>query len=99
MDLRAAGGLASHPAVFENAVIPVPDAKWGEVPKALVALRPGAAATEEELLDFCRARLAAYKCPRSVEFFESLPKGGTGKILKKVLREKYWAGESRRVRG
>jgi len=91
--------LASHPAVFENAGIPVPDAKWGEVPKALVALRPGAAATEEELLDFCRARLAPYKCPRSVDFFESLPKGGTGKILKKVLREKYWAGESRRVRG
>jgi fatty-acyl-CoA synthase len=91
--------LASHPAVFENAVIPVPDPKWGEVPRALVVLKSGAAATEEELLAWCRERLAPYKCPRGVDFFDTLPKGGTGKILKKVLRERYWSGESRRVRG
>ena len=85
--------LAAHPAVYENAVIPVPDAKWGEVPKALVVLKPGAQAGEQELLEFCRSRIAHYKCPRSVEFLDALPKTGTGKILKKELRKKYWAGQ------
>jgi fatty-acyl-CoA synthase len=85
--------LAAHPAVYEAAIVPVPDTKWGEVPKALVVLKPGVSATEAELLDFCRSRIAHYKCPRSVEFFESLPKTGTGKILKKDLRRKYWQGQ------
>jgi len=85
--------LAAHGAVYEAAVIPVPDEKWGEVPKALVVLKPGASSTETELLEFCRSRIAHYKCPRSVEFMESLPKTGTGKILKKELRKKYWAGQ------
>lgn len=85
--------LAAHPSVYEAAVIPVPDSKWGEVPKALVVLKPGATATEQELLDFCRSRIAHYKCPRSVEFLDALPKTGTGKILKKDLRKKYWAGQ------
>ncbi|MBZ5525114.1 MAG: fatty acid--CoA ligase [Acidobacteriia bacterium] len=85
--------LAAHPAVYEAAVIPVPDEKWGEVPKALVVLKPGTGITENELLEFCRARIAHYKCPRSVEFLEALPKTGTGKILKKELRKKYWAGQ------
>ena len=80
--------LAAYPGVFEVAVIPVPDAKWGEVPKALVVLKPGFHATESELLEFCRARLSHYKCPHSAEFLESLPKSGTGKLLKKELREK-----------
>ena len=83
--------LAAHPAVYEGAVIPVPDARWGEVPKALVVLKPGTEASEQELLDFCRSRLSHYKCPRSVEFLDALPKTGTGKILKKELRKKYWA--------
>ncbi|HWZ46303.1 MAG TPA: AMP-binding protein, partial [Candidatus Saccharimonadales bacterium] len=85
--------LAAHPAVYEAAVIPVPDEKWGEVPRALVVLKPGATATEQELLEFCRSRIAHYKCPRAVEFLESLPKTGTGKILKKDLRKKYWANQ------
>jgi fatty-acyl-CoA synthase len=85
--------MAAHPSVYEVGVIPVPDAKWGEVPKALVVLKPGATATEQELLDFCRANIAHYKAPRSVEFVESLPKTGTGKILKKDLRKKYWDGQ------
>jgi fatty-acyl-CoA synthase len=55
-------------------------------------LKPGASATEAELLEFCRSRLAHYKCPRSVDFTEALPKTGTGKILKKELRKKYWSG-------
>jgi fatty-acyl-CoA synthase len=71
----------------------VPDKKWGEVPKALVVLKPAAQANETELIEFCRARLAHYQCPRSVEFRESLPKTGTGKILKRELRKKYWRGQ------
>jgi fatty-acyl-CoA synthase len=84
--------LLSHPAVLEVAVLPVPDATWGEVPKALVVLKPGAHANESELIDHCRARLAHYKCPRSIEYLESLPRTGTGKILKRDLRKKYWQG-------
>jgi fatty-acyl-CoA synthase len=86
--------LAAHPAVFEVAVIPIPDEKWGEVPKAMVVLKPGAHATEDELIEFCRVRLSHYKCPRSLEFLPSLPKTGTGKILKRELREKYWAAQN-----
>ncbi len=84
--------ILAHPAVLEAGVIPVPDEKWGEVPKALVVLKPNATATEAELIEFCRARLSHYKCPRSFEFVASLPKTGTGKILKKDLRKKYWQG-------
>ena len=85
--------ILAHPAVLEAGVIPVPDEKWGEVPKALVVLKPNATASESELIEFCRARLSHYKCPRSVEFVDSLPKTGTGKILKKDLRKKYWSGK------
>jgi fatty-acyl-CoA synthase len=84
--------ILAHPAVLEAGVIPIPDEKWGEVPKALVVLRPNATATETELIEFCRSQLAHYKCPRSFEFVPSLPKTGTGKILKKDLRRKYWQG-------
>jgi fatty-acyl-CoA synthase len=84
--------ILAHPAVLEAGVIPVPDEKWGEVPKALVVLKSNAAATEAELIEFCRAHLSHYKCPRSFEFVASLPKTGTGKILKKDLRKKYWQG-------
>lgn len=89
--------LFAHPAVFEVAVVGVPDEQWGEAPKALVVLKPGARALAEELIQFCRERLAHFKAPKSVEFFEALPKGGTGKILKSELREKYWAGHAARV--
>jgi fatty-acyl-CoA synthase len=85
--------ILAHPAVLEAGVIPIPDEKWGEVPKALVVLRPNATATETELIEFCRSQLAHYKCPRSFEFVPSLPKTGTGKILKKDLRRKYWQGK------
>ena len=88
--LEVERALTAHPAVLELAVIPVPDERWGEVPKALVVLKPGAKATEAELVEFCRARLAHYKCPRTVEFLEALPRTGTGKVLKRELRKKYW---------
>jgi fatty-acyl-CoA synthase len=89
--------LCEHPAVLECAVIAVPDEKWGEVPKALVVLRAGYSVSEAEILDHCRRHLAGFKIPKSVEFVAGLPKGGTGKILKKVLREPYWAGKTRHV--
>jgi long-chain acyl-CoA synthetase len=90
--------LYAHPAVKEAAVIPVPDPQWGEAVHACVALKDGARASAEELIEFCRPRLAGYKVPRSVEFIAGeLPKGGTGKILKKHLRERYWQGRGRRI--
>jgi long-chain acyl-CoA synthetase len=90
--------LYAHPAVKEAAIIPIPDPDWGEAVHACIALRDGKQATAEELVEFCRAHLANYKVPRSIEFIESeLPKGGTGKILKKQLRERYWTGRARRI--
>ena len=89
--------IYGHPAVMECAVIAVPDDTWGEVPKALVTLKPGQEASDIEILALCRQHLAGFKVPKSLEVVESLPKGGTGKILKRVLREKYWAGRPRRV--
>jgi len=88
--LEVEKAILSHRAVMEAAVIPVPDKIWGEVPKALVVLRPNEQAGEMELIEHCRLLLAHYKCPRSVEFVGSLPKTGTGKILKRDLRKKYW---------
>ncbi|HEU4926205.1 MAG TPA: long-chain-fatty-acid--CoA ligase [Vicinamibacterales bacterium] len=81
--------LVAHPAVYEAVVIPVPHEKWGEVPKALIVRKPGADVSEPDLVAFCRARLAHYKCPQSVEFLDSFPKTGTGKILKRELRKVY----------
>jgi fatty-acyl-CoA synthase len=82
--------LAAHPAVFEVAVVGVPDERWGEVPRAYVALRPGVdAPTEAELIEWVRSQLARYKAPKSVVFVDELPKGGTGKILKHELRSRY----------
>ena len=84
--------LSAHPDVYEAAVIPVPDQKWGEVPKAVVVTKPGTKLSEVELIEFCRARLAHYKCPQSIEFCESLPKTATGKVLKRELRKSIRGG-------
>ncbi|HEX9076427.1 MAG TPA: fatty acid--CoA ligase [Anaerolineae bacterium] len=89
--------LYANPKVFEAAVVSAPDEKWGEVPRALVVLKPGQTATEQEIIDFCKANLAGFKVPKSVEFRDALPKGGTGKILKADLREPFWKGQEKRV--
>lgn len=86
-----------HPAVLEVAVIGVPDETWGEAVKAVVALKPGTSATEEEIIELTKRELASYMKPKSVEFVESLPKSSTGKILKRELRESYWEGRERQV--
>ncbi|WP_182524509.1 long-chain-fatty-acid--CoA ligase [Nocardioides dongkuii] len=89
--------LAEHPAVLEVAVIGVPDDRWGESVKAVVALRPDTTATEAELVAYCREHLAHYKCPGSVDVLGALPRNPTGKILKRELRAPYWADRERGV--
>jgi long-chain acyl-CoA synthetase len=79
--------LYENPKVLEAAVIGVPDERMGEIPKAYISLKPGEAATEKEILDYVEERLAKYKKLRAVEFVEALPKGPTGKILRRALRE------------
>jgi len=90
--------IAAHPAVLECAVIGVPHPHWGERPKAFVTLNEGATATPEEIIAFCRERLAHYKCPDSIEF-GPLPKTSTGKTQKFVLRQREWADRDTRVGG
>lgn len=87
--------LAEHPSVMEVAIIGVPDDHWGESVKAVVSLHPETTASQEELIDWCKERLASFKCPKSVDLVEALPRNPTGKILKKDLRAPYWEGHGR----
>jgi acyl-CoA synthetase (AMP-forming)/AMP-acid ligase II len=89
--------LFSHPAVAEVCVIGVPHDKWGETIKALVVFAPGQSATERELIDHCRERLAHYKCPTSIVVRDELARTATGKLQKFKLRAPYWEGRERQV--
>ncbi|MFV0280490.1 MAG: fatty acid--CoA ligase [Rhodoblastus sp.] len=89
--------IFGHPAIAEVAVIGVPDDKWGESVKAVVVLKDGVEASPDEIIAFARTRIAGYKAPRTVDFIEALPRNPSGKILKRELREPYWAGKDRRV--
>jgi acyl-CoA synthetase (AMP-forming)/AMP-acid ligase II len=89
--------MAEHPLLQDVAVIGVPDERWGEVPKAVVVAVPGATIDTEQLLAWCRERLASFKCPKTVDVVTELPRNPTGKILKKDLRKPYWAGRERQV--
>jgi long-chain acyl-CoA synthetase len=81
--------LQEHPAVYEVAVVGVPDARWGEAVKAVVALQPGRQVAAEELMEFCKQRIAGYKCPKSVDFVDELPKSTVGKILRREVKRRY----------
>lgn len=89
--------LHDHPEVIECAVFGVPDERWGECVKACVVLKSPGSVSESQIIEFVKERLAGYKAPRQVEFVEELPKTGSGKILKKVLRDKVWQGRVKRV--
>jgi acyl-CoA synthetase (AMP-forming)/AMP-acid ligase II len=89
--------LRQHPSVYDCAVIGVPSAEWGEEVKAVVQLRPGASASEEELRDFLAARVADYKRPRTIDFVDELPYNPSGKLLKRELRNRYWEGTGRAI--
>jgi long-chain acyl-CoA synthetase len=92
--------LLEHPAVGDAATIGIPDEEWGESVHSVVELREGYAPSEAlavEIRDFCRDHLAHFKCPRSVEFTETLPRHDTGKIYRRLLRDRYWAGRERRI--
>ena len=90
--------IYEHPAVREAAVFGIPDPQWGELVMACVVLKPGKALSKDDLIVHCRRSLVNYKIPRRVEFSESaLPKSGSGKILKRILRERFWANQERSV--
>ena len=91
------GVLCQHPAVLEAAVIGVPDDYWVERVHAVVVLREGESTTGEDIVDFCKSRLARYKAPKSIEFVTKMPKNAANKILKHELRDKYWLGKERKL--
>jgi fatty-acyl-CoA synthase len=95
--IEVEGMLYKHPAVLEAACIAIPHEQWGETIAAIVVLKPGMAATESEIIEFCRANMAHFKCPKAVSFVDQLPRTATGKIQKNLLREKYWEGREKRV--
>ena len=93
--LSGTGG--QHPAVMECAVVSAPDERWGERVQAVVVLKQGEEATAEELIAHCKARLAGYKCPKSIIFWKELPKTPVGKILRKDVKKHFWKDAHKRI--
>jgi acyl-CoA synthetase (AMP-forming)/AMP-acid ligase II len=89
--------MNAHPAVREVVVVGLPDDKWGEAVAAFVALRAGAAAEEAELIAFARERLAGYKVPKFIHFIAEVPKSPVGKLLRRAMRDPFWAGRERKI--
>jgi len=88
-----------HPAVLEACAFGVPDEKWQEAVKVAVVLKAGLPATEQEIIEFCKGRLAGYKKPQTIDFMDHLPKNAQGKILRRELRAPYWAQYTRPIGG
>jgi acyl-CoA synthetase (AMP-forming)/AMP-acid ligase II len=89
--------LYKHPRVLECVVVSAPDDNWGERVQAVVVLKPGPPLTEQELIDYCKERLAGYKCPKKIDFWETLPKSAVGKLLRRDVKAKFWQGRDRRI--
>ncbi len=92
--------LLTHPAIGDSATVGIPNDDWGEEVRAVVELKSGiepSEALKTELVDYCRARLAHFKCPRAVDFVDQLPRHDTGKIYRRLVREKYWADREKRI--
>lgn len=95
--VESESALATHPAVAVCAIVGVPSAQWGEAVHAFVVLKPGHSATPDELIAHTKSRIAAYKCPRTIDFIEAMPLSGAGKVLKTTLRAPFWAQHDRQV--
>lgn len=89
--------LDSHPAVLEAAVVSAPDPKWGEIVKAVIVLKPGMTASEQDLISHCKSILAHFKAPKSVDFVDALPKSPVGKTLRRKIKDRYWQGQDRKI--
>jgi long-chain acyl-CoA synthetase len=89
--------LSRYPDIVSAATIGVPDEKWGEAVKVVAVKKPGASLTEAEVIAYCKQGLAGYKCPKSVEFWEELPLNATGKIMKRLIRDRFWKGKERAI--
>ena len=109
-DMIVSGGENIYPAEVENAlmsneeildaaVVGVPDDKWGESTKAFVVLSEGSTLNSEDIISYTKSKIASYKCPKSVEFIEMLPRNPSGKVLRRELRAPYWEGKDRGVSG
>ena len=89
--------VLSHPAVLDCAVVGVPDEKWGEAIKAVIEIKPGCSVSADEIIALCKQRIGSVKAPKSVDFIEMLPRSPAGKVMRKEVRKRYWAGQARQI--
>ena len=91
--------LMSNEEILDAAVVGIPDDKWGESVKGFVVIAAESSLSEDEIISYSRTQIAAYKCPKSIEFIKELPRNPSGKILRRELRDPYWEGIDRKVSG